>query len=67
MKETWKIVKLAVQLRAINRIVGGACRSKRSFCIDGYHLGPKSLAVIWSRGVAANQVFLLYGDTVGPR
>ena len=60
MKETLKIVELAVRLRAINRIVGGAGRSERSFCIDGHHLGPKNVAVIRSRGVAANQGFLKY-------
>ena len=60
VKETLKKVELAVRLCAINRIVGGAGRSERSFCIDGHHLRPKSVAVIRSRGVAANQGFLKY-------
>ena len=60
MKETLKIVELAVQLHVINRIVGGAGRSERSFCTDGHHLGPKNVAVMRSRGVAANQGVLKY-------
>ena len=57
VKETLKKVELAVRLCTINRIVGGAGRSERSFCIDGHHLGPKSVAVIRNSGVAALQGF----------
>ena len=60
MKETLKIVELAVRLRAISRIVGGAGRSERSVFIYGHHLGPENVAVVQSRGVAANQGFLKY-------
>ena len=62
---TLNIVELAVRLRAINRIVG-----ERAVCIDGHHLRPKNVAIIWSRGAATNQDFLctiLYGDAVGTK
>ena len=38
--------------------VGGAGRSARSIRIGEHHLGPQYVAVVRSRGVAANQGFL---------
>ena len=38
--------------------MGGAGRSVRLFACDEHHLGSKSVAVIQSREVAANQGFL---------
>ena len=59
MKETLKLFELAVRLCTVNRIVSGGGRSERSFCIDGHHLGPKIVAIIWSRGVATYQGVLI--------
>ena len=67
VKETLKKVELAVRLCAINRIVGGAGRSERSFCIDGHHLGPKSVAVIRWPQIRGFLSIILYGDAVGTK
>ena len=40
--------------------VGGTGRSARSIRIGEHHLGPQYVAVVQSRGVAANQGFLKY-------
>ena len=56
MKE---IVKLAVGLRAINQIVGGAGRSERSVCIDRQY-GVEGWPQI--RGFLST---ILYGNAVG--
>ena len=38
--------------------MGGAGRIQRLKCIDRHRLGPRKVAVIWSRQVAVDQGFL---------
>ena len=53
-----------------HKIAGGAGRKAGSIGIGEHYLRPEIAAVIWSRGVAAKQGFLMYyfiGDAIGTK